>query len=65
MTSARLIGFWVLGGLFMLFGVWILNNLENVIGVSDFSYVFALLVALASFLVTGLFWISVAAATRH
>ncbi|HLD57896.1 MAG TPA: hypothetical protein VJA47_06310 [archaeon] len=62
MTSAKLVAVWVIGALFLLFGVWILNNLENTLGVSDFSYLFAVLIALVTFLLTGLCWISVAAA---
>lgn len=62
MTSAKLVGVWVLGSIFLLLGVWILNNLERTLGVSDFSYLFAMLIALVAFLVTGICWISVAAA---
>ena len=62
MTSAKLVGVWVLGSIFLLLGTWILNNLERTLGVSDFSYLFAMLIALVAFLVTGICWISVAAA---
>ncbi len=65
MTTAKLILFWVLGGAFALFGAWILNNLELTVGVSETGYVFALVIAFASFLITGLFWISVAVASKH
>ncbi len=62
MTSAKLVAVWVIGAILLLFGVWILNNLEKTLGVSDFSYLFAMLIALVAFLITGLCWISVAAA---
>ena len=65
MNAAKLVLFWVLGGVFILFGSWILNNLELTTGVSQFSYMFALIIALAAFFIAGLFWISVAVATRH
>ncbi len=63
--SMKLVGFWVLGGLFMLFGVWIVQNLQLNIGVSEASYVLAMIVAFILFLAAGLCWISVAVATRH
>ncbi|MBI4163768.1 MAG: hypothetical protein HY512_02815 [Candidatus Aenigmarchaeota archaeon] len=62
MTSAKLVAVWVLGALFLLGGMWIMNNLEQTLGVSEFSYMFAILIALVAFLLTGLCWISVAAA---
>jgi len=63
--SLKLVGIWVLGGVFMLLGTWIIQNLEFNVGVSSFSYAVALLIALVLFLLTGLAWISVAVATRH
>ena len=65
MTTAKLIVFWVLGGGFALFGSWILNNLKQTVGVSETGYIFALVIAFACFLITGLFWISVAVASKH
>ena len=65
MTSAKLVAAWIIGGLLLLGGVWIVNNLKLGPGVSDVQYVFALLLALALFLLAGLAWISVAAAARH
>ncbi len=62
MTSAKLVIVWVLGAFFLLGGTWILNNLESTLGVSELSYLFAILIALVAFLITGLCWISVAAA---
>lgn len=64
MTS-KTIGTWGLGGVLLLLGSWIMNNLEKTIGVSDASYALAMIVALAFFLAAGLCWISVAVATKH
>ena len=63
--SFKLIATWLIGGVFLLFGVWIVNNLEFTIGVSEFSYAFAMVIALLFFLVAGLCWISVAVGTKH
>jgi hypothetical protein len=63
--SVKLVGVWILGGMFMLLGTWIVQNLELNVGVSGFSYVLAMLIALVLFLLAGLAWISVAVATRH
>ena len=43
--SVKLVGVWVLGGVFMLLGTWIVQNLEFNVGVSAFSYAVALLIA--------------------
>jgi hypothetical protein len=56
---------WVLGALFLLGGVWIVQNLQLDAGVGEFQYGIALVVALVLFLMTGLCWISVAVATRQ
>jgi hypothetical protein len=63
--SVKLVGVWILGGVFLLLGTWIIQNLELNVGVSGFSYALALLIALVLFLLTGLAWISVSVATRH
>ncbi len=63
--SFKLISAWIVGGIFLLLGTWIIQNLEMTIGVSEFSYVFAMIIALLFFLVAGLCWISVAVATRR
>ncbi len=63
--SVKLVVTWIIGGIFLLMGTWIVQNLELNIGVSQFSYILALLIALILFLITGLCWISVAVATRH
>ncbi len=56
---------WIIGGMFILGGTWIVQNLQLNIGVTDFQYYIALLIALILFLLAGLCWISVAVATRQ
>ena len=63
--TLKLIAAWIIGGLFLLAGVWIVSNLEITVGVSETSYILALLAALGLILAAGLLWISVAVATRH
>ncbi|GAF86522.1 unnamed protein product [marine sediment metagenome] len=63
--TVKLIAAWVGGGLLLLAGIWIASNLEMTVGVSETSYILALLVALGLILAAGLLWISVAVATRH
>jgi len=63
--SLKLIVTWVFGGIFLLLGTWIVQNLESNIGVSEFSYIFAMFIALLFFLVAGLCWISVAVGTKR
>lgn len=63
--SLKLVSAWIAGGILLLIGVWIIQNLELGVGVSEVSYIFALLIALILFLIAGLCWISVAVATKH
>ena len=63
--SIKHIAAWIAGAIFLVIGVWIVSNLEFTIGVSEFSYAFALLIAFLFFLVAGLCWITVAVATRR
>ncbi len=63
--SMKLVGAWVLGALLLAAGTWIIQNLKLEVGVSEFSYGLALLVAFIFFLLGGLAWISVAVATRR
>jgi hypothetical protein len=62
--SVKLVGVWILGALFMLGGVWVVQNLELTLGVPETSYMLALAVSFVLFLLAGLSWISVAVATR-
>jgi hypothetical protein len=64
--SAKMVFTWIVGGVFLLIGTWIVQNLDfNVVGVSEVSYAMAMAVALVMFLLTGLCWISVSVATRQ
>jgi hypothetical protein len=63
--SAKTVTVWIMGGIFLLVGVWIINNLKMDIGVSEASYIMALLISLVLFLLAGLCWISVAVATKR
>jgi hypothetical protein len=60
-----MVAVWILGGLFLLGGTWIVQNLQLDIGVSELQYAIALIIALVLFLMAGLCWISVAVATRQ
>jgi hypothetical protein len=64
-NSAKLIATWVLGGVFILLGAWIVNNLEFTIGVSEISYAIAMAVALIFILIGGLLWINLSVALRR
>jgi len=63
--TLKLVAAWIVGGFFMLAGIWIISNLQLTIGVPGTSYILALIVALGLILASGLLWISVAVATRH
>ncbi len=63
--SSKLVFSWILGGVFLLLGVWIINNLRLTIGVSEFSYAIAMIVALIFILMAGLLWINVSVAVKH
>ncbi len=64
-VDPKLILAWVAGALFMLGGVWIVNNAQLTLGVPFENYILALLTALLLFLGAGLLWIAVAVSTRH
>ncbi len=63
--SSKLVFSWILGGVFLLLGVWIINNLRLTLGVSELSYAIAMLVAFIFILVAGLLWINVSVGVRH
>jgi membrane protein DedA with SNARE-associated domain len=63
--SAKLVFSWILGGVFLLLGIWIGNNLEFTIGVSEASYAIAMVVALIFILIGGLLWINVSVAVKN
>jgi hypothetical protein len=60
----KLVIVWIIGGLLMLAGSWIMSNLELTVGVTSISYIIALLASVVLFLLAGLCWISVAVATK-
>ena len=61
----KLVGTWIAGGIFLLAGTWIVNNLRLETGVSDLSYALALVIAFILFLIAGLCWINVSVAAKH
>ncbi len=63
--TARLVVSWAIGGLFILLGVWIVNNLQLTLGVSELSYLVAMIVAYILILIGGLLWINIAVAVRN
>lgn len=63
--SAKLVISWAVGGLFLLLGVWIINNLRMTLGVTEISYAIALIVSYILILIGGLLWINVAVAVRN
>ena len=63
--SSKLVLSWVLGGVFLLLGIWIINNLEFGLGVTELSYGIAMLVALIFILIAGLLWINVSVAVKQ
>ena len=60
----KMVFFWVLGTICILFGSMIAGHLEKTLGVDDLSYALALLIAFVLILLGGLLWISVAIAVR-
>ncbi len=60
----KLVIVWIIGGLLMLAGSWIMSNLELTVGVTSISYIIALLASVVLFLLAGLCWISVSVATK-
>ncbi len=60
----KLVIVWLLGGLFMIAGTWVVGNLELTVGVTQISYAVALLASFVLYLLAGLCWISVAVATK-
>jgi len=66
MTSAKLVGVWVLGGVLLLLGSLIISNLKfGQPGVTEANIIMSSVLALVLFLAAGICWISVGVATRH
>jgi hypothetical protein len=63
--SSKLVVSWILGGVFILLGVWITNNLELGLGVNEMAYAIAMIVSLIFILIGGLLWINTSVAVKH
>jgi hypothetical protein len=63
--SSKLILSWIIGGVFLLIGIWILNNLKFGLGVTEMGYAIAIIVSLIFILLGGLLWINTAVGVRH
>ena len=63
--SSKLVLSWIVGGVFLLLGVWILNNLEFGLGVNEAGYAIAVIVSLIFILMGGLLWINTSVGVRH
>jgi hypothetical protein len=61
----KLVIFWILGSLGILFGSMIAGKAETGLGVTELSYFTAIFLAFILILVSGLLWISVAIAARR
>jgi len=62
--NLKIMVFWILGALLILFGSMISGRLEKGLGVSDSGFFLALMISFILFLLGGLLWISVAIATK-
>lgn len=62
--NLKIMLFWILGALLILFGSMISGRLEKGLGVSDYGFFLALLISFILFLLGGLLWISVAIAAK-
>lgn len=58
-------GLWILGALFFFLGALISGNLEFVEGTTEGSFLLAILLAFALYLVAGMLWISAAVNARQ
>jgi hypothetical protein len=58
-------GLWILGSITLMFASLIAGNVEWVEGTTPVSFILALLMSLALFLLSGLLWISAAINARH
>jgi hypothetical protein len=61
MTSARSIGFWIIGSLCVFFGALIAGSVKpEVLGATTESVILAYIIAFILILIGGMFWITVA-----
>lgn len=60
----RITFLWVFGAVFILLGSMIAGRIDKTLGVTDISYVLAILISFIFFLIGGLLWISVSFALK-
>jgi len=65
LPEGKLILFWVLGSIAILWGSWIAGHLEWVLGTTYISYYGSLLLSFVLILFGGLCWIGVAVKVIH
>lgn len=58
--EGKLAAFWIIGSLAILFGAWIAGHVEMTLGVTQQSYLIALLIAFLLILFGGLCWVAIA-----
>ncbi|MFH0832925.1 MAG: hypothetical protein V1900_04350 [Candidatus Aenigmatarchaeota archaeon] len=58
-------GLWILGSIFLFIGCLIASNIEWVVGTTDFSFWFSVILAFVMLLVAGMLWISASVNARH
>lgn len=58
--ETKLVVFWIIGSLSILFGAWIVGHLEKTVGVSTLSYSASIAIAALLVMFGGLAWIAVA-----
>lgn len=56
--------FWIIGSVCILFGSMIAGSLQRSLGVSESSFLIALLTALLLFMIGGMLWIVVSVAVK-
>lgn len=60
MTTARAIGFWLIGTVCIFFGALIAGSVQPVAGATTESMALAYIIAFVLLLIGGMFWITVA-----
>lgn len=57
--ETKLVAFWIIGSLSIMFGAWIVGHLEKTIGVSNLSYGASIVISALLIMFGGLAWIAV------
>ena len=60
LPEGKLVLFWIVGALAIVFGAWIAGHVENTLGTTAGSYALAVIVAILLVMFGGLSWIAVA-----